>query len=222
MSVYRVVKDKGNPYVMINKGAIQDSGLSWKAKGLLAYLLSLPDDWQVYETELINHATDGRDATRSAIKELIAAGYIERSSQRIRDEKGLLKGYEYRIYETPVHVGKSNVGKTYIGKSHITNTHGTNTNKKDIIPLLRGEDDFLDFYLDEHKRQLGKDHARVTRKQLQTIMDGIKEIQEYVEHEEWVSGVKDHFEKLPKSNNGNILAFLKASYRYFGLTALST
>lgn len=215
MSIYRVVKDKDNPYVMINKGAIRDRQLSWKAKGLLAYLLSMPDDWQIYETELIKHTTDGRDATRSAIKELIAAGYIERSKARIRDEKGLLKGYEYRIYETSVHVGKSNVGETYIGKSNTTNTYGTNTNKKDIIPLPEGEDCFLDFYLKAHKHYLNKDHVGITNQQLQTIKDGLNEIEQWVEYDDWVEAVEEHFRTLPKGNNGNILAFLKASYRYF-------
>ena len=49
---------------MINKEMAQDKTLSWKARGLLLYLLSLPDDWNIYESELIKHATDGRDSTK--------------------------------------------------------------------------------------------------------------------------------------------------------------
>lgn len=44
MATYRINKDKDNPYVMMNKGFIQNPYLSMQAKGLLAYFLSLPND----------------------------------------------------------------------------------------------------------------------------------------------------------------------------------
>lgn len=125
-------KESGN-FVTIHKGFIQDSNLSWKAKGLLLYLLSRPDDWQIYETELIKHTSDGLSSLKSGIKELEKTGYIER--KRKRDDKGRLKEYEYEVFEQPYHmrnsyvgktnVGNSNVGKTYVGKSHTTNNNST-------------------------------------------------------------------------------------------------
>src|SRR5258707_13097107 len=36
---------KNQPYVMISRTTAQDSTLSWAARGVLAYLLSKPDDW---------------------------------------------------------------------------------------------------------------------------------------------------------------------------------
>lgn len=133
MATYRVKKESGN-FVTIHKGFIQDSNLSWKAKGLLLYLLSRPDDWQIYETELIKHTSDGLSSLKSGIKELEKTGYIER--KRKRDDKGRLKEYEYEVFEQPYHmrnsyvgktnVGNSNVGKTYVGKSHTTNNNSTN------------------------------------------------------------------------------------------------
>ena len=120
-SMFRVSKDKDNPYVMINKEFLNDINLSLKAKGLLTYLLSLPDDWQIYESELVQHHKDGRDSLKSAIKELMNNHYIKRS--RIRDNEGHLKCYEYRVYETSYHNGLSNVGETNIGKSVTTNNN---------------------------------------------------------------------------------------------------
>ncbi|MBE7320242.1 DnaD domain protein [Staphylococcus epidermidis] len=135
MATYRVKKESGN-FVTIHKGFIQDSNLSWKAKGLLLYLLSRPDDWQIYETELIKHTCDGLSSLKSGIKELEKTGYIER--KRKRDDKGRLKEYEYEVFEQPYHmrnsyvgktnVGNSNIGKTYVGKSHTTNNNSTNNN----------------------------------------------------------------------------------------------
>ena len=141
MATYRVKKESGN-FVTIHKGFIQDSNLSWKAKGLLLYLLSRPDDWKIYETELVKHTSDKLSSLKSGIKELEKAGYIER--KRKRDDKGRLQGYDYEVYEQPNHirksnvdedysihmrknnVGKSNNGKTNVGKSNDGKSHTTN------------------------------------------------------------------------------------------------
>jgi len=112
-SMFRVSKDKNNPYVILNKEFLNDVNLTLKAKGLLTYLLSLPDDWQIYENEIVQHHKDGRDSLKSAIKELMDNNYIERS--RIRDTGGHLKCYEYRVYETSNHNGKPYVGKPNVG-----------------------------------------------------------------------------------------------------------
>ena len=143
MATYRVKKESGN-FVTIHKGFIQDSNLSWKAKGLLLYLLSRPDDWKIYETELVKHTSDKLSSLKSGIKELEKAGYIER--KRKRDDKGRLQGYDYEVYEQPNHirksnvdedysihmrktnVGKSNNGKTNVGKSNDGKSHTTNNN----------------------------------------------------------------------------------------------
>ena len=77
MAIVRVIKDKSNPYVLLNKTCLSDDRLSWKAKGLHSYLLSLPDDWKIYTEDLKNRSKDGKDAIRSAINELIDLGYIK-------------------------------------------------------------------------------------------------------------------------------------------------
>lgn len=97
MSVYRKRKDRENPYVQLHKGFIYDKTLSFKAKGILVYLLSRPDDWQVYESEIIKHSRDGKDSVRNGIKELIEQGYISRSNHRT--DNGKFAGYIYDVYE---------------------------------------------------------------------------------------------------------------------------
>lgn len=125
MAVFRVYKESGN-FVTVHKSFIHDDNLSWKAKGILLYLLSRPDDWRIYETELNKHSSDGRDSLRTGIKELEEAGYIHRT--RKRNEKGQLREYEYEVFEQPNQIGKSYVGKTNIGKSNNTNNNNTNNN----------------------------------------------------------------------------------------------
>lgn len=107
MSQTMIRVDKKTNFVVLNKDALQDVNLSWKAKGLLVYLLSLPDNWQIYIEELSAHAKDGVDSTASAIKELMKNGYITR--ERIRNEKGQLKNYIYTVHEVPESVEDNDV-----------------------------------------------------------------------------------------------------------------
>lgn len=113
MATFRVYKESGN-FVTVHKNFIHDPNISWKAKGILLYLLSRPDDWQVYEKELEKHSLDGRDSLKNGIKELEATGYIVRT--RKRDDKGRLREYEYSVYEQPNQNGLSNVGLSNVGK----------------------------------------------------------------------------------------------------------
>lgn len=96
MSIMRIQK-KDN-YVVIDKTLLNNRELSWKAKGLHSYLMSLPDDWRVQETDLVKRSKDGKESTRSAIKELTEAGYIKRVAIR---EKGKFKSWEFVVYELP-------------------------------------------------------------------------------------------------------------------------
>lgn len=123
MTIFRVFKESGN-FVTVHKDFIHDNTISWKAKGILLYLLSRPDDWQIYETELVKHTRDGLSSLKSGIKELEEVGYIKRT--RKRDDKGRLKEYEYAVFEHPNQMRNSNVGKTYVGKSNTTNNNNTN------------------------------------------------------------------------------------------------
>ena len=83
-SIIRTVKNKDNPYVMINKQGVQDPNLSWAAKGLLAYLLSLPDNWTIYAKELLKHTSSGETNTYTVIRELLRHGYMEKIEYRYK------------------------------------------------------------------------------------------------------------------------------------------
>ncbi len=95
-SIIRVKKE--SHYVVLNKTALNDNRLSWKAKGLHAYMLSKPDDWTFHDTELQKHAKDGRDSLKSAIKELKQYGYMKRIKKRVDGGKF---DYETIVYEIP-------------------------------------------------------------------------------------------------------------------------
>ena len=100
MGTYRIRKDKNNPYVMMNKEFLSNENLSFKAKGILSYLLSKPDDWKVYENDLVNQSKDGKTAVRSGLKELREQGYIVRTQKRTKE--GKFDGYDYDVFEYPI------------------------------------------------------------------------------------------------------------------------
>ncbi|MEX3748254.1 MULTISPECIES: DnaD domain protein [Lysinibacillus] len=80
MVIFRVQK-KDN-YVVLDKGFLNDNRLSWRAKGLLAYMLSLPNDWLFSISDLAIRSKCGRDTTANIIKELTNAGYIHKEQGR--------------------------------------------------------------------------------------------------------------------------------------------
>ena len=73
-------------YSIIRNETVRDHALTYRARGLLAYLLSMPDDWVTSSERLQGLNTEGRDAIRSAIKELEAAGYMK--CEKHQDERG--------------------------------------------------------------------------------------------------------------------------------------
>lgn len=97
-TIFRIEKNKDNPYVMIDRRLIENPLLSWKAKGLLAYLLSRPDDWTVRFRDLVNRAPDGAHTIRAAMKELRKAGHVKVTAER---ERGRVKQWVYTVYELP-------------------------------------------------------------------------------------------------------------------------
>jgi hypothetical protein len=72
-NIFCVVKDKN--FVIIDKQCLEDKLLSWKAKGLFCYLLSIND---VCLFDLENSFKNFSDETNSAFNELIIHGYIEK------------------------------------------------------------------------------------------------------------------------------------------------
>jgi hypothetical protein len=98
-NIHRVLKSADKPYVTVNKEFIKNNQLSWKAKGILLYLLSKPDDWQTYIEDIINHSTDGKVSVATGLVELKRLGYIKKVA--VRNEKGQVTQWLTKVYEHP-------------------------------------------------------------------------------------------------------------------------
>lgn len=113
------------------KAIVNNDVLSYRAKGIMAYLLSKPDDWTVYLSDIVKRSKEGMTAIRTAVKELEDAGYIQK--ERTRDDAtGRIDGWVWYVYESPI-CGKPKDGfpthgfPTH-GKSDATNNNGSNNN----------------------------------------------------------------------------------------------
>jgi biotin operon repressor len=82
-------------FTQIPNDWLRDKRISLGAKGLLAQLLSHAPGWRISQESLGRDNGVGRDAIRTLINELLEAGYLMRSEDRERGEKGYLGGYTY-------------------------------------------------------------------------------------------------------------------------------
>ncbi len=82
MKILRGKRQK-NFTIMANK-VIYDDQLSYRALGLLTYLLSKPDGWETDSSRLSEGRKEGRDAVRTAMAELKKAGYLVH--RRVQDK----------------------------------------------------------------------------------------------------------------------------------------
>ena len=98
MAIIRVPKVTN--YTVMSNHHLTDRDLSFKAKGLMSYMLSRPDDWDFTIAGLSRLNKDGRDAIGRIIQELESHGYLERV--RRRQSKGTFGTMEYILHEQPM------------------------------------------------------------------------------------------------------------------------
>jgi hypothetical protein len=101
-----------NRFTVLPNDAIRNPSLSFRAVGVLAHLLSLPDGAKVDSATLAGAHREGRDAVRSAYRELEAHGYYRKELIRLPD--GTLRT-EVVVSSTPMN--GEDAGRTEDGKS---------------------------------------------------------------------------------------------------------
>lgn len=80
-------------YTVVDRKTIRDERLSLRALGLLVLLLDLPEESDLDSTTISQARAEGRDAIRTAFRELEATRYVVR--QRGQDARGQWKTITY-------------------------------------------------------------------------------------------------------------------------------
>lgn len=94
--IKRVVKEA--KYAQIDNDLINNRELSFKALGIMTYILSKPDDWQIYISDLCRDK-DGEKSVRAGLNELKDKKYMQR--YRVYDmDTGKVHHWETLVSET--------------------------------------------------------------------------------------------------------------------------
>jgi hypothetical protein len=86
-------------YTLLRNDVLRDVRLSFRARGVLTYVLSNADNWRVSIKSLTAQTTEGPQALATALRELEAAGYLTRA--RIQDPDTGRWMTESVFYDTP-------------------------------------------------------------------------------------------------------------------------
>jgi hypothetical protein len=134
-STFRTRHGKDRPYFALRQDTARDSRISFEARGMLAYLLSKPDNWQVKINDLMKNGDIGREKTFRILNELKTAGYIIQEKQR-KNADGTFARVEYRIYEEP-HTENPSTADPYTENQHAlssTESPSTESLKETLAP----------------------------------------------------------------------------------------
>lgn len=129
MSVFKITKN--NNYTVMSNYHLRDKNLSYKAKGLLSFMLSLPDNWDYSMRGLEKISKENIKAIRTILQELEKNKYLVRT--RKQGEYGRFY-YDYSIYETPYNLSpyyqKGDTDNGNAQKDTQINTNIINTKKQ--------------------------------------------------------------------------------------------
>lgn len=85
VSIKRAPRPKSN-FTIIANAVLRDENLSFRARGVLACILSRPDNWKTTAESLARESKEGRSAILTVLKELEQVGYMTR--RKYRNDKG--------------------------------------------------------------------------------------------------------------------------------------
>ena len=112
MSKINFKKDK-IPFTQVANEMLNDSKLSFKAKGIYAYLYSKPEGWDFAINRIARDCAEGRTAVDSGIKELEGCGLLTR--KRLKNGRVDYKLHS-QMQKKPLS-GNPKVGKPQSGKT---------------------------------------------------------------------------------------------------------
>lgn len=138
MSVIRVAKTKD--YTVMSNHHLKNRDLSLKAKGLMSWMLSCPDDWDFTVSGIVSCMKEGKDAIASTLTELEKAGYLIKTNSRGKDGKFQV---DFVLHEEPKTIvvtrknsspeRKTRHGKTATENPQQINTKRENTEKENAL-----------------------------------------------------------------------------------------
>jgi len=111
MAIVHCEHNKNRPFVILDKKGLEDD-LSWAAKGLWAYLISKPKDWNIqisHLAKIFSGRGGGEKSIYKMLKELRKAGYCELKKEQ--SATGRFKETSYTINEIKKSLPHAEIGE---------------------------------------------------------------------------------------------------------------
>jgi len=132
-----VQKEKTDPFARVPKEMLDCKEISWKAKGILSYLLSKPKDWKLRVSDICNHGPEGSAAVRAALAELRSIGYADLERKL---EKGKVVEWVWKVCDSPIFIDEQpdgdfpHLANSDVAEPDLENRDHTKTNntKKEV------------------------------------------------------------------------------------------
>lgn len=160
-------------FTQIPNSWLRDSSISLGAKGLLAQLLSHSPGWTISQESLGAANRIGKDAIRTLIGELLSAGYLNRSTERTRLDKGYLGGYTYTTQD-PSTADYPTLDKPTLDEPLHKKNNIKEQQVKEIYPQIKFEEEFEKFWKLYPKKVEKIDAQKAFLKQI--VFYGVDEI----------------------------------------------
>lgn len=117
----KIIRKKNQDYTILSNVFLKDKELSIKAKGFLAVVMGLPENWDFSINGICTILKEGKSAIYNVIDELKTQNYC--NVKVCRDEKGRIIGNDYTFYEEP-----------YMEKPHSEEPHPENPDMDNPYP----------------------------------------------------------------------------------------
>lgn len=167
--VIRVNKNKN--YTTMSNYHLRDKNLSFKAKGLLSMMLSLPDDWEYSIKGLVAISKENETSVKNTLNELKENKYLVVTKLLPNQTNNGRIGYVYDIYEIPQKQegekqGVENLGLEFLGvekqgvenqgqlNTNILNTKELNINNKNSCSSYNNNKGIFEFYEEKFGRTI--------------------------------------------------------------------
>mgnify|MGYP004613657945 CR=1 FL=1 len=153
MAVFKVEKIQN--YTIMSNHHLQNKNLSLKAKGLLSYMLSLPEDWDYSLAGLVANCKESKTALTTALNELKANGYLIIEKMYPNQTVSKRIEYVYNIFEEPhlePGIHKQDMENLDLDFQDVEFNTQQNTNKQSIKEQIDKDDKTKssNIYLDSH------------------------------------------------------------------------
>ncbi len=98
-SLIEIEEIDDDPFARVSKKMLADERLTFRAKGILSYLLGKPRDWKVRIKDVVNQGPEGIDAIRAGLMELRRTGYA--MLRKEKNEDGTIKAWVWKVSSKP-------------------------------------------------------------------------------------------------------------------------